>query len=331
MRKFLSSIFSSDPAWPRDIPRPWLWSILGALILVAGAEALARAATAPMGPRLWQYWSSEAGRKYEWYRRLASAGETYRVVAVGDSLAARNFDPAAFTETSGSEAYNLGWPGMFPLAFDRVIPPMLEQGTPPEYVFLFQVPHSFVDNEGTRFNEAGVLDGLIGRKADGESLPGDYLALVRIYALRREVFGYWLRGQAPVTQPPLLGFMPLDAHNQAEFNSEDAGTVELDPNRLDVDRRFFDLAERRGFRIIVVLTPTVAEQPDSAESQFKPWVEAQAAARPDSLTVWDMTESDIVPVEHYEDNAHFLAEGAAEFSAVLGERFQRELAGEDGN
>jgi len=299
------------------------------VVVVGAAEILAQVATAPLGPFLWQYWDGKAAQQHEWYRQQALAGATPAVVAVGDSVAARNFDPLSFSNAAGGvETYNLGWPGMFPLALDSVIPALLEQGTAPKYLLLLQAPMSFLDIERVRFNEGGILNSMIARRAMGGAVAGERVALARIYAERREVIDYWLRGEAAVRQPPLLGFMPFERDSDAA--QDDPGVVdapegELDPRRLAVNLRLMELARRRRIRVIAVIAPLAVDVAPPTVDAYLAWLDSQAALNPDPLTVWDMSQWDLVGQESYRDAVHFWRDGAEAFSQSLGERFAEEF------
>ena len=313
------------------MPKGWLASVLLVLGVVIAAEFAVRALLAPVGPDLWTYWNVEAAPKFEWYRQQALSGKTPEVVAVGDSLAARNFDPAAFSAAAGGvSAYNLGWPGMFPRAFQEIVPVFLETGEAPRFIILMQSTPSFIEDERVRRNEAGILSSIIARRQAGEAIAADYIALSRLYLARREVVRYWLKRKALLQRPPLDGFMPHKRPSDSlpiDPDKETMPTGGLDPGRLAVDTRLFDLAQRRGIHVIAVLPPLEVSHMPAYVDAYAHWLKQQEAEYPGVLSIWDLRDTDAVTRRDFKDSMHLWGDGAARFSSALGARFAKELSG----
>ena len=85
MKTFRSSILSFDTlnleGWKAAGLRN---EILVAILLLVGAELLARSALAPIGD-YWRYWEPEAAVKIEAYRAMVRKGVPPRILIVGDS------------------------------------------------------------------------------------------------------------------------------------------------------------------------------------------------------------------------------------------------------
>lgn len=330
MKQLLSSIFSSERVWPARLPSGWLWSIVLTIAIVGLAELAASVLTAPLNPNMSEYWSAEAAQKYEWYRHMAMNGETPRVVAIGDSVSARNFDPKTFSAAAdGLASYNLGWPGMYPLALDAVVPRLLREGGSPDYVLLMQSPLSFRDTEQVRFNESGVLSSPVARRSRGRVLAGDRLALARVYSARRNLLSYWLRGATELEAPSALGFMPLVRAPQWESQEpiwNDFSLPELDESRLEVTLRLIQQARQRGFSLIAVVPPMSVEPRPPVMATYRNWIQAQADENSDVLSVWDFTDSDLLPADLFKDHIHLWREGAQLFSEALGVRLSQHVS-----
>lgn len=326
MKMSRSSIFSFDTLQLAGAPRGWVVSLALALVLIGIAEAGARLLLAPVASQAWAYWDGDAAAKFEWYRRQASKASLPPVVVVGDSIAARNFDPAAFTAASGVPAFNLGWPGMFPLALDAIVLPLLERGQAPATVLLMQSPTSFVDDDRVRRNEAPIVGSIQARRARGETVPADHIALSRLYLARDDVMSYWRGGGDGWGRVAAKGgFMPHArprAAKPAALGAQEAPTGELSAQRMAVNRRLIELAHARSIRVVAVISPTAFDTPPGLVIRYREAMTALAAEFPETLEIWDLTLSEAVTRGDFKDWLHFWEDGAGRFSKELAMRFE---------
>jgi hypothetical protein len=330
MTTFPSSIFSFDTLRPAGMPRAWVLSVVLAALLVGAAELSARILVAPLRSQAWAYWDSDAAKRFEEYRHMAQEGSLPPVVVIGDSLAARNFDPAAFSRAAGVPAYNMGWPGMFPLALDAIVLPLLEAGTPPRHVLLIQSPTSFIEDERVRRNEAPIVGSIQARRMRGETVPADYLALSKLFLARGEVAAAWRGvGAGWGEAPARAGFMP---HMRPKGGARGPlGTQEVPPGELAdarkaVVRRLLGIARERGFSVTAVVSPTGFDAVPGLVARQRDWLRTLEAEFPGVLTVWDDSGTGVVARDDFKDWLHLWDDAASRFSAHLGERFVHTVA-----
>ena len=137
MKTFRSSILSFDTlnleGWKAAGLRN---EILVAILLLVGAELLARSALAPIGD-YWRYWEPEAAVKIEAYRAMVRKGVPPRILIVGDSTGEFDIDPTGVADDAtfeGADVYNLAWVGNRSEAFRRCTLPILANGPISEVV-----------------------------------------------------------------------------------------------------------------------------------------------------------------------------------------------------
>lgn len=337
-----SSIFSFDTLRLGNVPRPWVWSVLATIALVAAAEAGARWLMAPLGDRVWTYWDEDAADEFEWYRKRALANDAPGVVAVGDSTGGYNFEPAAFRREAGDvDTYNLAWPANFPRAFALTTLPLLREGESPRTVLLMQAATTFLETDTAVLNETQIVNSVFGRRARGEFVFADWCYLARVNLARRLLISHWLfHRDEIVREPARLGFQPLARAGIAPPEEERRmAKVKEEADRQRLDRTFaergFDeerravvpalaqLAKERGFRLIAVLTPTRVRPLPQVFVAHRQWL--QELAREYGFEVWDYLEDDGYDFFEFSDGIHLRESAARKFSAKLGERYAREL------
>lgn len=323
--KFLSSIFSSENLRSVEFPAQWKASIVLLVILLLGAEFAARLLLAPVGDYLWAYPPASAPGTFEWYRALATTGRTPRVVAIGDSTGARNFNPEAFSSTSRiGSAYSLARPGHFPLALRSSTFPLLEVGEPPEIVLLFQWAGSFRDDARVRQIERGSLSPALEARRNGKAVVTDYVYLSRLYPARKFLWRHWILG-APLIEPSQFGsFSPLRRRDNAVPNLTGVMTRPVDEivfseQRRDVVRELLHTAQVRGFLVVAVVGPQARPEGDHVTERHLSWLgelEAMACAE---FAILDVRATPFIESSQFKDNNHLYEQGATRFSERLGE------------
>ncbi|WP_146372618.1 hypothetical protein [Symmachiella macrocystis] len=233
--------------------------IVAGLLLVAG-EAASRVALKPVGT-LWEYWNPEAAVKFRWYRDVcesSTADDVHMpdILVVGDSTAARDFDPVELESqiAPGYEVYNLGWPANFPMAFQSSTIPMLRDGQRvPSVVVASFSPSAFADDATVHRFEANILHSAYCRRQREGTLIQDFLWMTRIRpALRWQKL--WFSGKQP-GPPPRKGFYPLDGHEEKSELGGHRDELRLSENRLDVLRELVELSSERNFQLVIVIPP----------------------------------------------------------------------------
>ena len=337
-----SSIFSFDTLRLGNVPRAWTWSVLAAIALVGAAEAGARWLMAPLGNRVWTYWDEDAADEFEWYRERALAGNAPEVVAVGDSTGGYNFDPQPFREEAGGvDAYNLAWPANFPRAFELTTLPILAEGQAPRTVLLMQAATTFLDTDTAVRNETQILNSVFGRRARGEFVFADWCYLARANLARRLLISHWLYHRDEIVrEPKRLGFHPLARGSIAPPEQErQMAKVKEEADRVALDQRFLErgfdeerravvpalarLAKERGFRLIVVLTPTRVRPLPQVFVAHRHWLQELATRY--GFEVWDYLEDEGYGFFEFSDGIHLRESAARKFSVKLGERYAREM------
>jgi hypothetical protein len=324
--KFLSSIFSFETLKSVDLPRHWLASMALLMAILLGVEVGARFALAPIGEHLWAYRPAASSRVFEWYRHLATNRGVPNVVAIGDSIGARNFDPKAFAEASGlGSVYSLAQAGNFPLALRSNTLPLLEIGDAPQIVILLQWAGSFRDDPRVRQIEAGALSPILEARREGRKLVTDYLYVTRLFPARTLLLNYWVNGKELLSRPPNGGFSPFRSLETTDARSVTPETTSVEHVRFSVERRkvvldLLDIARDREFLVIAVVGPLYGPDGDAVAREHVEWLKTLENSACGSLAVLDLRRSPYLELRHFKDNNHLYEDGAAIFSAYLATR-----------
>jgi len=236
--------------------RAWLVAV----VLVLGLECLSRVALTPIG-RYWEYWKPRAAAKFEWYRTRAERGGVPEVLFVGDSVAAHDFAPEVCRRAmpEGTAAYNLAFPGNFPEAFRPSTLRLLEAPHHvPRLVVFATDPLAFAGGPTTERFEAAILASPYCRRQNGDWLAADYVFLARVPPAM-PYRASWFNGEGLDAPPPEAGFQALRGTYSPESRKEEkeAYRRSLDPKRVAVIEELADVARRRGFPLLVVVTPRI--------------------------------------------------------------------------
>jgi hypothetical protein len=334
--KFLSSIFSSETLESIRMPRHWLASLALLAIILIGAEVAARIALAPVGDNLWAYRPPASSRVFEWYRHLATNSSVPDVVAIGDSVGARNFDPQAFIEASGmGSVYSLAQAGNFPLALQSNTLPLLTIGDAPGTVILLQWAGSFRDDPRVRQIESGARSPILEARREGRKLVTDYLYVTRLFPARSHLFNYWINGKDLLPQPVGGGFKPFqqppdDRPRPAITAVSTTEHVSFSAERRNVVSELLEIARERQFRVIAVVGPLYGPDGDNVASEHVEWLKALEISSCGAMAVLDMRRASYLEPRHFKDNNHLFADGAAKFSAYLADRVVAEIGNRDG-
>ena len=323
--KFLSSIFSSETLRSVEFPAHWKASIVLLVALLLGAELAARALMAPVGDDLWAYPPASSPNSFEWYRVLATTERTPRVVAIGDSTGARNFNPEAFSSTSGvGAAYSLARAGNFPLALRSNTLPLLEVGKAPEIVLLFQWAGSFRDDPRVRQIEQGSLAPVLEARRRGVTPVTDYVYLARLYPARKYLWQHWMHGEPLITPTPFGSFSPLKRRDNSETGvagiiTGPADNVVFSEERRDVVRTLLRTARDRGFLVVAVVGPQVRPDDDLVTQRHLAWLGELEAMACGEFAILDVRATPFLDALQFKDRNHLYEEGANRFSEKLGE------------
>lgn len=339
MNRFLLFIFSSETLQWREIPRQFWMSLLLTAALLAAAEAGTRLALAPMGEYLWAYWDPEAGVKYESYRRAAAEGRAPGILCVGDSTAARGFDPRSFRRAAQARerAWNLAWPANFPRALRATTFPLLREApaaAAPRVVFLMQDPRGYLASATANRFEESILSSRLIRKYEGQTLVGDQFQIARWSAAAPLLLERWKEGDGFLAEPPNLGFMPLEgvAAPAAAPASEGRGNGEKADAAADfafseekrrVIHEFLRLGRCRGFEVILVIPPTTVRPLPEFYAAHKDWLESLTREL-GAGELWDYSDSGFLSPGDFYNSTRLNREGAEKFSAELGRRYREE-------
>src|SRR5262245_45527059 len=182
MRGFPSSTFSFDTLQLNDRPPiGFRRGVLFAVLLLALAEASARAVIPAVVGDKWKFWSPEAAVTVEQYRRRIEEGREPRITIVGDSTGARNVDPLAMAAASPRlDAYNLALDANYPRAFRLTTLPLLRTDSAPGSVIVASFdPAGFFGGAAIERLEDEILESPYCRGVAGMTAPTDYLYLLR--------------------------------------------------------------------------------------------------------------------------------------------------------
>lgn len=319
MPMFRSSIFSSDTLAECNPRGSGSWqAVVAALCLVAAAEVIARTAVAPLGA-YWEYWTPAAATKFETYRGQVQRGTPPQLLAVGDSTAARDIEPAVVADAAAArDAFNLGWPANFPLAFRESTLPLLQADVAPRTVVASFSPASFFDSTRVRRFEESILSSSYARRLKGERQVSDVVFLSRLRAGLPFRKNWW--GRRPLPLSTDAGFMPL--------NGTDTAVDVAEENEPFADERFGVLEQlaaagrAHGFDVVIVVPPRLAPTPARAE-QEQVYV---ARLKASGLHFLDFRDAAFLGREHFYDSGHLNREGARIFSRRLGEALRATVA-----
>lgn len=324
--KFLSSIFSSETLRSIELPRHWMASIALLAFLLVGAELTARILMAPIGENVWAYSPSNSYRAFEWYRYRSETGSTPRIVAIGDSTGARNFDPESAAASLGEQdVYSLARAGNFPIALRSNTLPLLETGEPPEVVLLFQWAGSFRDDPRVRQIERGARSSLLEARQEGRWLVTDLLYLARLYPARSFLVRHWIAGEPLVTSADFGSFSPLQRSGTGPGEVTDGTVPEQDDvqfseARRDVVRRLLDIAKERNILVFAVVGPQRSPGLDPVTELHMQWLSDIRSANCANFEILDERAPAYLAADHFKDNNHLYADGAARFSSDLAGR-----------
>jgi hypothetical protein len=324
--KFLSSIFSSETLRSIELPRHWIASMALLAFLLVGAELAARFLMAPIGENVWAYSPSNSYRAFEWYRYRSETGNTPRVVAIGDSTGARNFDPESAADSFGDQdIYSLARAGNFPIALRSNTLPLLETGEPPEVVLLFQWAGSFRDDPRVRQIERGARSSLLEARQEGRWLVTDFLYLARLYPARSFLVRHWVAGKPLVTNADFGSFSPLQRSATSPPQATDGTVPEQDEvqfsdARRDVVLKLLEIAKERDIIVFAVVGPQRSPGKDRVTELHLQWLSDVRTANCANFEILDERDVAYLAAEHFKDNNHLYADGAARFSSDLAGR-----------
>jgi hypothetical protein len=324
--KFRLSIFNFERKIEPAVPRHW-WASIGLLIgILVLAETSARVLLQPIGDNLWAYNPPSQSRAFEWYRHLTEEDLTPTVLAIGDSTGARNFDPGSFAAASAIDsAYSLAWPGNFPLALRNNTLPLLGSGHSPDIVILFQWPESLLASPRVDTLEAGAVSPIFEARRTGRFTLTDHVYLTRMYRARAFLVDYWLRGKSLREPPAGDGFAPL-SRPAGEANTDRPADLsvqqpfDFSEERRGVIRTLSNLAEEHQFLLVVAVGPYRSGDGYQDGNRHLDWLRELEKVECANLVVMDLRNFLDDRPEFFKDNHHLYDDGAAYFSARLGER-----------
>lgn len=278
--------------------------------------------------RYWEYPHAEMAITYEWFRS-ESADEGVDIVIAGDSTAARNIDPKQLAEGLAPESRgcNLGWPGNFPLAFERLTLPILKSSSkPPRVLVLSFSPLSFVDTPLAKEFEAGLLSSPICRRQEQGWLVTDVVYVARL----RAALSWKQRWFMPVQEPavPITGgFQPRDGTRDAK-NVEVAQqrhqrmaevSWAIDSRRFRVLQETADWARNQETVLYVVVPPRIEPGPERLLVEAEYLEKLRKAANELSFHILDLRDPANISREDYFDAGHLNRTGAEQFTNQLAE------------
>ena len=314
MKTFRSSILSFDTlnleGWRAAGLRN---EILVAILLLVGAELLARSALAPIGD-YWRYWEPEAAVKIETYRAQLRTGVPPRILIVGDSTGEFDIDPRSVADdatSEGADVYNLAWVGNRSEAFRTCTLPILANGPIPELVVVSLSPDAFIETWAGRRSEQAITSSSFCKNLNGQRNVTDYLYLTRIrwaWPFRES----WWRGRRLPYAPNYDGFVGLDGDfTRVPARFADGSVV---PERFTVIADLVRLAGSRGFKLVFVLPPRIDPTPYrlNADRQYREFLMASG------LPVLDYREVPFLTRRNFADQNHLNRLGARIYSRQLG-------------
>ncbi len=212
MKTFRSSILSFDTlnleGWKAAGLRN---EILVAILLLIGAELLARSVLAPIGD-YWRYWEPEVAVKIETYRAMVRKGAPPHILIVGDSTGEFDIDPVGVADDSmseGPDVYNLAWAANRAEAFRKCTLPILAKGPMSELVVVSLSPDAFIESRASRQSEQAITSSSFCKNLNGERSVADYLYLARVRWAWPFLESWWSGRKLPYA-PNSGGFAGLD-------------------------------------------------------------------------------------------------------------------------
>lgn len=326
--KYRSSIFSSESTASMEIPRHWWATMALLLVLLLSVEVAARLLLAPIGDHLWAYDSTALSRSFEWYRQQADSGNAPRVVAIGDSTGARNFDPASFSKSAAiDDVYSLARAANFPRALRSNTLPLLDADSVPEVVILLQSPDSLRDDPRTSQIEAGMVSSILEARTDGRFIITDYLHVTRLYRARSYLLDFWVRDQPLLRPATNNGFSPFDRQDDAAENWKSPAPPQEEPYRFsemrrDVTMKLLSIARKRGFAVVAAVGPYFYGTGYAVANEHLSWLKALEEDNCQNLVVLDMRVMTSIPAGSFKDNHHLYEDGAEIFSRALGSQIR---------
>ena len=314
MKTFRSSILSFDTlnleGWKAAGLRN---EILVAILLLIGAELLARSVLAPIGD-YWRYWEPEVAVKIETYRAMVRKGAPPHILIVGDSTGEFDIDPVGVADDSmseGPDVYNLAWAANRAEAFRKCTLPILAKGPMSELVVVSLSPDAFIESRASRQSEQAITSSSFCKNLNGERSVADYLYLARVRWAWPFLESWWSGRKLPYA-PNSGGFAGLDRDfGRVPARFADGSVV---PERFAVIADLVRLADWRGFKLVFVLPPRIDPTPYrlNADRQYREYLMASA------LPVLDYGEVPFLTRRNFADQNHLNRAGARIYSHQLG-------------
>lgn len=321
MQKFRSSIFSFDTLdMKRGFSRKTLYAVALACAIVFMAEATCRLAFAPLG-QVWEFWSSSAAIKFERYRIDVERGVCPDILIVGDSTAGNDISPIVLEEAiPGITAYNLGWNGNFPLAFQQSTLPFFQSPNDvPDVLVVSFLHRSFADLAKNRKSEAGILGSPWCKRARHETTAASYFYLARLQKMR-EWKEFWFSGLSPDFGPNRKGLLASDQIQELKRPDNSLPSVELSNERFDVIEELVTIARDRNIELVVIVAPRLLPSTRELALESQYCMRLAELAREGQLRWLDCRELDFLKRDHFRDETHLNNAGARLFTNFLGNK-----------
>ncbi len=314
MKMSRSSIFNFDTLDLKEFPVAKTATLFLTLLLALAAfEVGSRIATSPAG-HLWEYWSPEAGASFEEVRRLQQADRGPQVLIVGDSTAHSNLDPTVMASVLERESWNMATSGNFPMAFQQTTLRVLERcPSPPEIVVASLIPAGFLESGGTAKSEAGILSAPVCRRQKGGLFIADYCAIARLRfcigalrIIRNGIYDRIVDQRGHAAQTGL-------SESTADTASKQQLSGELSAHRLAVIEQLLEIADKRKFKVVIVIPPTMEKERRQPTHDSLAKYLASLRDRFDFLTYDGAADNSIEQGDFFDRN-HLNVEGARKIS-----------------
>ena len=318
MQKFPSSIFSSETLQADVVRTGAVKATILALLITVLAETACRWMLEPIGRR-WEYWDPVAADKFEYYRsRLGT--NVPDVVIVGDSTAARNFSPEALEAkfALGTDVFNLGWPGNFPMAFRHSTMDLFGNGNVPRLVIVSFSPSSFVNGVRVSQIEDAILGSPFCRHSAGETSIGQYVYLSRLRDAR-PFAGAFFTGLGLNVRPADDGAMLLDGRKETVPQTlQPPSESGLSDARLNVLDEFVQRLQNGGSDVLLVLPPAAtSERLSGVPAAYLAHLNQLCDQSP-HVTLFNSREDAQLDSTDFWDAGHLNRAGATKFSKRIG-------------